>query len=278
MPISPNFGRILIVAGSDSSGGAGIQADIKTVTALGGYAATAITAVTDQDTTGVHNVHTVPSNFIGQQITSVLADIGADVIKTGMLASAEIVGVVAKVLTDYGKIIPRVVDPVMVAKGGHHLIDADATEFLKNKLLAGAAVVTPNLPEAEVLTGRRIKTLSDMEDAIPDLASLGAQAVLLKGGHLEGDSLVDILIDSDQVHRFEGPRITTTSTHGTGCTLASAIATGLAQGLSLYDAVIRARKYVFDAIKSAPGLGRGHGPLNHAHTVQESWTANGSQA
>jgi hydroxymethylpyrimidine/phosphomethylpyrimidine kinase len=272
MSINPNLGRILIVAGSDSGGGAGIQADIKTVTALGGYAATAITAVTNQNTIGVHGIHAVSPDFIGQQIHSVLTDIGADVIKTGMLASAEIVNAVAKALTDFGKNIPRVVDPVMVAKGGQQLIDTSATEVLIKKLIVGAAVVTPNLPEAEVLTGRSIKTESDMEDALPDLVALGAQAVVLKGGHLEGDSLVDLLIQNGQIERFEGPRIASTSTHGTGCTLASAIAAGLAQGLSLYDSVARARRYVFDAIKSAPGFGQGHGPLNHAHTVQESWT------
>ena len=278
MSISPNLGRILIVAGSYSGGGAGIQADIKTVTALGGYAATAITAVTNQNTTGVHGIHPVPSDFIRQQILSVLTDIGADVIKTGMLATAEIVNVVAQALTDSGKNIPSVVDPVMVAKGGHQLIDKSATEVLIKRLIVGATVVTPNLPEAEVLTGRSIKTQSDMEDAIPSLIALGAQAILLKGGHLEGDSLVDLLIHNGQVHRFNGPRLASTSTHGTGCTLASAIAAGLAQGLSLYDSVARARRYVFDAIKSAPGLGQGHGPLNHAHTIQESWVSNSLKA
>ena len=278
MSISPNLGRILIVAGSDSGGGAGIQADIKTVTALGCYAATAITAVTNQNTIGVHGIHAVPSDFIRQQIRSVLTDIGADVIKTGMLATAEIVNVVAQALSDSGKNIPRVVDPVMVAKGGHQLIDKSATEVLIKRLIVGAAVVTPNLPEAEVLTGRSIKTQSDMEDAIPSLIALGAQAILLKGGHLEGDSLVDLLIHNGQVHRFNGPRLASTSTHGTGCTLASAIAAGLAQGLSLYDSVARARRYVFDAIKSAPGLGQGHGPLNHAHTIQESWVSNSLKA
>lgn len=267
MTASEMKGRVLAIAGSDSGGGAGIQADIKTVTALNGYAATAITALTVQDTQAVHDVHDVPTGIITAQIEAVLADIGADAIKTGMLASEEIVMAVADALHAQARGRPWVIDPVMVAKGGHRLISENAIDSLKTRLLAHAFVITPNLPEAEVLTGRTLKTIADMETAVESLRQLGAEAVLLKGGHVEGDRVVDLLITKDSVARFEGPRIQSSSTHGTGCTLASAIATGVAQALSLEDAVQRARAYVIAAIESAPGLGHGHGPLNHAHTV-----------
>jgi hydroxymethylpyrimidine/phosphomethylpyrimidine kinase len=263
-------GRVLSVAGSDSGGGAGIQADIKTVTALGGYAATAITAVTDQDTRAVYGVQMMPPEFIARQIKSVVSDIGADVIKTGMLASREIVSAVAQALREYAPAVPRVIDPVMVAKGGHRLIADDATTVLLDELVRGAAVVTPNLPEAEVITGREIRSADDMFEAVDALRALDADAVVLKGGHLEGDVLIDLLITRDDVTVFEGQRISSTSTHGTGCTLASAIATGLAQKMEIADAVDRARQYVFRAIETAPGYGSGHGPLNHGHTVVDS--------
>ncbi|MDG2243901.1 MAG: bifunctional hydroxymethylpyrimidine kinase/phosphomethylpyrimidine kinase [Rhodospirillaceae bacterium] len=261
-------GRVLVVAGSDSGGGAGIQADIKTVTALGGYAATAITAITDQNTKGVHGVQPVAPQFVSSQIESILTDIGADITKTGMLGSGEVINAIAAALDKWGLNIPRVVDPVMVAKGGHSLITDDAVAFLKNRLVSGATVVTPNLPEAEVLTGLKVKTVADMEAAASHLQKLGAQAVLLKGGHLEGDHIVDMLITEDQIQTFESSRIHSTSTHGTGCTLASGIATSLAQGLSLVDSVERARNFVITAIETAPGLGKGHGPLNHGHTMR----------
>lgn len=267
MVSAKNLGRVLAIAGSDSGGGAGIQADIKTITALGGYAATAVTAVTDQDTNAVHAVHGIPPSFVASQIKTVLEDIGADVVKTGMLGTEEVIIAVADALDTYGKTVPRIIDPVMVAKGGHRLISEDAVERLKTQLITRAALVTPNLPEAEVLTGRRIKSLSDMEESVDDLRILGADSILLKGGHVEGDQIVDLLITGSAVHRFEGPRIQTTSTHGTGCTTASAIATGIANGLSLYDAVSAARAYVVRAIETAPGLGQGYGPLNHGHTV-----------
>lgn len=260
-------GRVLIIAGSDSSGGAGIQADLKTVTALGSYGATAITVVTDQDTTGVHGVHAVPPEFVASQIRTVLNDIGADIIKTGMLASKKVVEAVADALLEYGPDIPRIIDPVMIAKGGYRLIAGDAVGSLVSRLVKGAAVITPNIAEAEVLTGLEIRTITDMENAVDSLRSLGSNAVVLKGGHVEGNHVVDLLITASTVERFEGPRIDSTATHGAGCTLASAIATGLAQGLSLSMAVGRARNYVTEAIMTAPGLGRGHGPLNHAHTV-----------
>jgi hydroxymethylpyrimidine/phosphomethylpyrimidine kinase len=260
-------GRVLIIAGSDSGGGAGIQADTKAVTCLNAFAATAITAITVQNTLGVFNIHEVPTNIVQQQIDVVISDIGADVIKTGMLATVPMINAVADTLDKRARKIPRVVDPVMRAKGGQALLADDAAEALINRIVKGAALVTPNLPEAEVLIGRGIKTIDDMRAAIEPLRALGAGAVLLKGGHLEGSDLVDMLITPDNVTEFKDTRIETKSTHGTGCTLASAIAAGLAQKLSLHDAVVRARAYVRTALETAPGLGAGHGPLNHAHTV-----------
>ncbi|MFN3233055.1 MAG: bifunctional hydroxymethylpyrimidine kinase/phosphomethylpyrimidine kinase [Alphaproteobacteria bacterium] len=261
-------GRVLIVAGSDSGGGAGIQADIKTVTALGGYAATAITALTAQDTTGVHGIHEVPVDFIRQQMQLVLGDIGADCIKTGMLHSAQVIEAVVDVLETDAPDVPLVADPVMVAKGGASLLQDHAVDALRSSLLRRATVLTPNIPEAEVLIGGSIKTVGDMRSAAKALMAMGAQSVLLKGGHLAGDALTDVLATPNGEHVFESRRIDSVHTHGTGCTLASAIAAGLAQGLPPYDAVARARDYVIDAIKTAPGLGTGHGPLNHAHPFE----------
>jgi hydroxymethylpyrimidine/phosphomethylpyrimidine kinase len=260
------IGRVLIIAGSDSGGGAGIQADIKTVTTLGGYAMTAITAVTIQNTLGVRGVHEIPTDVVAAQIAAVLEDIGADVIKTGMLASVPIIEAVSAALKKFGPTIRRVVDPVMRAKGGHVLLHEDAAAALIEHLVRGAELITPNLPEAEALTGRTIKTESAMDAAIPALRKLGAEAVLLKGGHLEGPRVVDLLITRTDVTRFEDSRLKTVATHGTGCTLASAIAAGLADKMTLTDAVARARAYVRKAMLTAPGLGLGHGPLNHSHT------------
>lgn len=258
-------GRVLIVAGSDPSGGAGIQADIKTVTALGGYAMTAITALTAQNTEGVFGVHDVPPAFIALQMRLVLSDIGADCIKIGMLHSAEVIAAVADVLAADAPNVPLVLDPVMVAKGGHALLQPSAVASLKEHLVGRARVITPNLPEAAVLAG-------DGGDALSLAArvlALGPRAVLLKGGHGAGDEVTDILAEAGaEPAVFVTPRLKTRHTHGTGCTLASAIATGLAQGLSLAEAVGRARAYVLEAIRTAPGYGKGHGPLNHAHTVR----------
>lgn len=256
-----NQGRVLIVAGSDSGGGAGIQADIKTVTMLGGYAMTAITAVTVQNTLGVTGVHRVPPDIVAAQIQSTLSDIGADVVKTGMLVDREIIVATADALSGFN--VPRVVDPVMVAKGGHPLLADDAAAALIERLVRGAAVLTPNLPEAEVLTGRKIVTESDMFAAVPALRALGAKAVLLKGGHLAGDRVVDLLILANEVVRFDDARIITKATHGTGCTLASAIAAGMSHGLGIEQAVRRSRVFVRHAIETAIPLGQGHGPLNH---------------
>ena len=261
-------GRVLVIAGSDSGGGAGIQADIKTVTALGGYAATAITALTAQNTEGVFGVVPVTTDFIVQQIDLVLGDIGADSIKTGMLHSAEVIEAVTVALDAAGAGIPRVVDPVMVAKGGASLLEDSAVGALKTVLIPTAAVITPNLPEAETLLGTPIAGADDMPEAARALLALGPTAVLLKGGHLPGKEIVDVLATADGIESFTGPRIETRHTHGTGCTLASAIATGLAQGLALHHAVARARDYVTEAIRRAPGYGKGHGPLDHGHTVR----------
>jgi hydroxymethylpyrimidine/phosphomethylpyrimidine kinase len=260
-------GRVLIVAGSDSGGGAGIQADIKAVTAMNGFAATAITALTAQNTLGVHGVVPVDPAFIAQQIEVVLADIGADAFKTGMLHSAEVINTVVASFKKHAPDVPLVVDPVMVAKGGHRLLLTEAEAALRDALLPMATLLTPNLPEAEVLVGFPVRVEADMKRAAERLISFGAKAVLMKGGHLEGDRVVDLLVHDGKVERFEDARIASRNTHGTGCTLASAIAAGLAQKMSLHDAVARARGYVRKAIETAPGFGQGHGPLNHAVTV-----------
>lgn len=252
---------MLAVAGSDSGGGAGIQADIKTITMLGAYAATAITALTVQDTLGVHAIHMVPPEFVARQIAVVLDDIGADAVKTGMLGDVATVVAVAAALVRHAPGVPLVVDPVMVAKGGASLLHDDAVAALIRLLLPMASVVTPNLPEAEVMTGLVIQDLDAMHRAAAALLRLGVPAVLLKGGHLQGDAVVDLLATQGGCEAFAAPRIFSRHTHGTGCTLASAIATGLAQGMTLRDAVLRARAYVRAAIEAAPGIGQGHGPL-----------------
>jgi hydroxymethylpyrimidine/phosphomethylpyrimidine kinase len=261
-------GRVLIVAGSDSSGGAGIQADIKTVTALGGYAATAITALTVQNTLGVFATMPVDALLVRQQMEAVLGDIGADCIKTGMLCEAETVAAVADTLAAHPH-VPLVVDPVLRSTSGTPLLDAAAIGVLTERLIARAAVLTPNLPEAEALLGRAIADVAAMEWAARSLRALGAATVVLKGGHLEGERVRDVVVEGDQCYLLESARQKTRHTHGTGCTLASAIATGLAQGLTTRAAIERAHAYVQKAIESAPGLGQGRGPLNHAHTVRD---------
>jgi hydroxymethylpyrimidine/phosphomethylpyrimidine kinase len=250
-------GRVLIVAGSDSGGGAGIQADLKTVLAMGAHGMTAITALTAQDTNGVHGVHPVPAAFVRQQIEVVLADLGADAVKTGMLGSADIIGTVIDVLRPRN--LPLVLDPVMLAKGGARLLDPAALDALR-ALIPLATLLTPNIPEAEALLGHPIH---DPAQASVELLALGAQAVLLKGGHAEGPVVRDILATAAGLVVLDMPRIETRHTHGTGCTLASAIAAGLSQGMPLEEAVRRARGYVQAAIMAAPGFGAGHGPLDH---------------
>jgi hydroxymethylpyrimidine/phosphomethylpyrimidine kinase len=261
--------RLLAIAGSDSSGGAGIQADIKTASALGAYAMTAITAITAQDTTGVGAIHPVPPEIVREQIERCLSDIGADAIKTGMLGSAQIARAVAASLAAFAKNIPLVVDPVMVSTSGAVLADPGVIEILKADFFPHAALITPNLPEAQTLCGFELRTPEDLLRAGETLLSLGPEAVLLKGGHGAADTITDLLFTLDASPRpYIARRIDTPHTHGTGCTLASAIATGLAQELDLVTAVRRARAYVLQALKTAPGFGQGHGPLNHGHTVR----------
>lgn len=259
-------GRVLILAGSDSGGGAGIQADIKAVTMLGGFAATAITAVTVQNTLGVHGVHPLPIELIRAQAEAVLDDIGADALKTGMLGSVDVVQTVASIIDQAGA--PAVVDPVMVAKGGAALLPDQAVAAVKALMIPRAALLTPNAPEAEALTGLTVADLDGQRRAGEALLELGARAVLMKGGHVPGERLIDVLMTPDGETLFEGERVETRHTHGTGCTLASACAAGLAKGLPLPIAVAEAWAYVAEAIRRAPGLGGGHGPLDHAWPVR----------
>jgi hydroxymethylpyrimidine/phosphomethylpyrimidine kinase len=269
MPDMPSFrGRVLIIAGSDSGGGAGIQADIKAVTMLGGYAATAVTAVTVQNTLGVHGVHPLPLDLIEAQARAVLDDIGADAIKTGMLGSTAVVERVAAILDSSSA--PAVIDPVMVAKGGAALLDDHAIEAVRTLMIPRAALLTPNAPEAEALTGLTVTDLDGQRRAGEALLALGARAVLMKGGHVPGETVIDLLVTPSGETLLEGPRIETASTHGTGCTLASAIAAGLALGQPLEVAVAGAWAYVSEAIRRAPGLGGGHGPLDHGWPLREA--------
>ena len=254
-------GRVLVIAGSDSGGGAGLQADITANTVLGGFAATAVTAVTVQNTRGVSAVLAISPDLIEAQVRAVLDDIGADVIKTGMLGDAATVERVADLLDAYR--IPAVIDPVMVAKGGQALLADAAVQTLASRLLPHATLLTPNAPEAAALTGLRVETTDDLRRAGIALLGRGAAAVLMKGGHIPGDRVVDLLITPEGETAFEGARIDTRHTHGTGCTLASAVAAGLARGLPLVSAVADAHAYVGEAIRRAPGFGAGHGPLDH---------------
>lgn len=260
-------GRVLIIAGSDSGGGAGIQADIKTVTMLGGYAATAITAITVQNTLGVQDVFKIPPEVVTAQARAVLDDIGADAFKTGMLGGRSMVEGVADIL-DGAPGIPAVVDPVMIAKGGHSLLSGKAIGAILNRMVPRADLLTPNAPEAEALTGIVITDLDGQRRAAEALLTLGARAVLLKGGHLDGERVIDLLATPDGETLLEGPRVDTRHTHGTGCTMASACAVGLAQGLPLSEAVARAWAYTAEAIRRAPGLGGGHGPLGHGWPLE----------
>jgi hydroxymethylpyrimidine/phosphomethylpyrimidine kinase len=253
--------RVLIIAGSDSGGGAGIQADIKTVTCLGGYAMTAVTALTVQNTLGVQDVMAVPPDFIAAQARACLDDIGTDAIKTGMLGDIGTMEAVSEVLLTSSAV--KVVDPVMVAKGGHALMKEGAIDALKALMLPHADLLTPNVPEAVALTGAEIENEDGMRRAGEMLLRMGAKAVLIKGGHLRGPEVVDILFLRDKEHRFASARIETAHTHGTGCTLASACAALVREGRGLNETVGMARDYLYGAIAMAPQLGNGHGPLRH---------------
>ena len=252
----------LTIAGSDSGAGAGIQADLKTFAALGIYGVTVITAITAQNTLGVRAVHEVDPGVIKAQLDAVAEDFSISALKTGMLSSSAIIELVAAGIRRH-RLDRLVVDPVMMAKSGDRLLREDAVAALRTILLPLAEVVTPNIPEAEVLSGQHIRTMADRVSAARTILRLGARAVVLKGGHAEDDPLIDLLVDAESVHEFRAPRIRTTSTHGTGCTFSAAIAAGLAAGLSRHAAVAGAREYVSAALERAEPLGHGHGPLGH---------------
>jgi hydroxymethylpyrimidine/phosphomethylpyrimidine kinase len=253
--------RAMTIAGSDSGGGAGIQADLKTFQALGVYGASAITAVTAQNTLGVRAVHEIPTDVIADQIDAVVEDIGVDAAKTGMLSSAEIIATVAERIRHW-RIERLVVDPVMVATSGDRLLREDAVEALVRELLPLALVLTPNLAEAEVLVGRRVETEEEIRQAARDIVAMGATSVVMTGGDRPGDA-TDLLFDGHAYHTFTSERFDTPNTHGTGCTFSAAIAAGLARGLGLLDAVGLAKRYVTEAIRHSRPLGGGHGPVAH---------------
>lgn len=267
-----HYHRVLTIAGSDSGGGAGVQADIKTISACGCYAASAITAITVQNTLGVTGVHPVPVEYIEQQIDAVLSDIGADAIKVGMLHSGAVAHCVAEMIKRYG-CQNVVVDPVMVSTSGHRLIEESAIATLMSELLPMATVITPNIPEAEILLGG--KDLSEQESLYDAARELGAKfgtSVLLKAGHLVADKLVDIFYNhqDDSITELPSTRVDTRNTHGTGCTMSSAFASMLAKGLSITDAARGAKKYINDAIIAGADyeIGHGHGPVNHFYNLQ----------
>ncbi len=262
--------RALTIAGSDSGGGAGIQADLKTFSALGVFGMSAITALTAQNTVGVQAVYELPASFVAQQIDSVVTDIGVDAVKTGMLANSEIIHVVAEKVREY-ELPNLVVDPVMRAKSGDPLIRPEAQETLVRELFPLALVVTPNLPEAEALVGFSIKGIEDMRRAAEAIHRMGPRYVVVKGGHLQGDESLDLLYDGERWWEFTAPHIETRNTHGTGCTFASAIAAWLARGESVPEAVRKAKEYITTALRYGAQLklGRGHGPVHHFAILYE---------
>jgi hydroxymethylpyrimidine/phosphomethylpyrimidine kinase len=266
--------RAMTIAGSDSGAGAGIQADLKTFAAMGVYGTSVITAVTAQNTTGVAGWLAMPPELVEQQVDAVLPDIGADAVKTGMLANAGIVRLVSDKVREYG-VERLVVDPVMVARGGDRLLEDDAVAALASELVPLALVITPNVGEAEVLTRGRIETWDDMRAAARQIVEMGARSVVVKGGHFEaGESSTDIFFDGREYREFSAQRIATPNTHGTGCTFASAIAAGLAKGLGTVDAVALAKSYVTLAIQHAYPVGQGHGPVHHFYRY---WQPSGAK-
>lgn len=263
------YARTLTIAGSDSGGGAGIQADLKTFAALGCYGMSVLTALTAQNTKGVTGILPIPPAFIAEQLKAVLSDIGVDAVKIGMLHSAEVIEQVARTLTEFG-VKTVVLDPVMVATSGDKLLQDEAIDALKSRLLPLASVITPNLPEAGVLLGRSIDTVAGMEQAATDLSQLCPGAILLKGGHLTTEESTDLLrLPSGEIHLFSTARIDTPNSHGTGCTLSSAVAAGLAKGVSVVEAVALAKDYLTQALQagSVYRLGQGHGPVHHFFNV-----------
>lgn len=262
--------RVLTVAGSDSGGGAGIQADIKTITAMGGYASSAITALTAQDTHAVYQVVAVDPFLVERQMCAVLDDLGADAIKIGMLHSAHTVELVARVCEGRARSIPIVLDPVFESSSGTSLLNEEGRRLFMQRLLPLAALITPNIHEAELLSGVHITTQEHVLQALDQFQLHGVNATLITGGHLAGDVVVDVLRTADgEQHSFEHERLATRCTHGTGCTLTSAIAVGLAKGLTLHTAVAQARAFVFEAMRAAVPMGQGRAPLDHAWQVQE---------
>ena len=256
----------MTIAGSDSGAGAGIQADLKTFAALGVYGTSVLTAITAQNTRGVSGIHEVPTELIRAQIQAVVSDIGANAVKTGMLSSTEIIETVAEEVRRLG-LATLVVDPVMVANGGDRLLKENAVEAMRSKLLPLAMVITPNGPEAEVLTGIKVRSPQDARRAAEEIVRMGARSVVVKGGHLSGHDAVDTFYDGEEFREFSAPRVQTRNTHGTGCTFASGIAAGLAKGLALQEAVGQAKEYVTEAICANLDLGNGHGPLNHFYKL-----------
>jgi hydroxymethylpyrimidine/phosphomethylpyrimidine kinase len=273
--------KVLTIGGSDSSGGAGIQADIKTILSLGGYGMTVVTGVTAQNTLGVQGLMPVEPDFVGLQLESVLSDIGADCVKTGMMVNAEIVKVVSERLSRYG-VDKVVVDPVLKSKSGAILLDDDGRDALVECLFPKSYLVTPNIPEAEILTGSTINGIGEMIRAAKEILSMGPKYVLVKGGHLD-ETPVDVLHDGSQHYEFSIQRVRTRHTHGTGCTLASAVATLLAKGLPLLECIDKAKRYLYRALRFSLGIGRGIGPTNHfasitreiarTHVIEELETA-----
>lgn len=255
--------RALTIAGSDSGGGAGIQADLKTFERFGVFGTSALTLVTAQNTVGVQAVHMLPCSLVLAQIDAVVSDIGVDAVKTGALGSAEMIEAVSARLEKLPDTVPVVVDPVMISKHGDRLLDDDAVEVLRQQLVPRASVLTPNAHEAEALVGRPIRTTADMEHAARALAELGARAVVVKGGGLHDARAVDILFDGAQIHALSRPRATPLAAHGTGCVFSAAICALLARGESLPTAMETAKEYILRAIQTAPRLGRGHTPVNH---------------
>jgi hydroxymethylpyrimidine/phosphomethylpyrimidine kinase len=256
-----NVYRALTIAGSDSGGGAGIQADLKTFMARGVFGMSAITAVTAQNTLGVQGIHSIPNDLIAKQIDMVIEDIGVDAVKTGMLGTSEVIELVVEKLKQH-KIEVLVVDPVMVAKGGARLLQQNAVDSLITKLLPIASIITPNIPEAEVITGMKIQTLEEMEFAAKKLVAMGAKAAVVKGGHREAEP-VDVFYDGVEVLLLAGERFDTRHTHGTGCTFSACIAAELAKGKSMAESVRVAKSFITAAISEVLGLGHGHGPTNH---------------
>lgn len=274
MDVSKTIGRVLIIAGSDSSGGAGIQADIKACAAFGAYSMTAVTAVTAQNTLGVHQVELMSPDMVRAQIEACVEDIGVDVIKIGMLGSEQIIRTVHELIEPLDATV--VLDPVMVATSGDRLLEEGAVEAMKSLLVPIADLVTPNVPEAEILTGLSITDTDDLSKAGDAILAMGSYAALMKGGHLDMKSIVDVLVSEDGASVMTGPRVHSRHTHGTGCTLASATAAALALGANLDEAVGSARDYVFEAIRTAPKLGGGNGPLNHGLSLHTDAGSAGS--